>query len=147
MLEIAKEIVDTIYADATIKAALGAVDADKRIYSWYPAFDITYTTDIPAAILFRISENGRPYKWSYPNQKSKEAIYFRILSIDELVLNQINEALKNLFDNSSLETDNYSVKYIELISSSDGEPLGSPTFPIYVKNTTFAFTNIFLRTV
>jgi hypothetical protein len=141
MLELDKLVVNRIITDSSMISYLGTTANDNRVYAWYPATDIVYTTGIAeAAIIYRNSIlRERPYNWSYPSQIPNIQYFFRILSISQLKLGQISERLIDLFDLTSLESDNWTVKWIELSSAINGMNEGSPTHPIISKNVTFSF--------
>ena len=148
MLEIDALIVNKIITDATMISLMGITVQDNRVYAWYPATDISYVVDTTeVAIIYRDSMGGRPFEWSYPSQMPDIQYFFRILSISQLKLRQSAERLIELFDKSSLESTNWSVKWIELSSITDGMFEGSPTHPIMSKNVTFAFNVVVNRGV
>lgn len=148
MLELDSLVIDRIEADATMISLMGITAEDNRIYAWYPATDISYVINqIETAIIFRNSIGSRPGSWSYPSQVPNISYFFRILSISQLKLRQSAERLIELFDMSSMESANWSVKWIELSGVADGMYEGSPTHPIMSKNVTFAFTTVVKRGV
>lgn len=148
MLELDSLIVDRITSDATMTSLMGTTASDERVYAWYPATDIIYTVgSTEVAIIYRDSMGGRPFEWSYPQQIPDITYFFRILSISQLKLRQCAERLIELFDKTSMESTNWSAKWIELNSVADGMMEGSPTHPIVSKNVTFAFTNVVNRGV
>lgn len=141
MLEIDEAVIDRIENDATMISLMSIDASDNRIYAWYPAIDIVYTKDEQeVAIIFRNSLGGRPFNWSYPSQIPNITYFFRILSINQLKLRQCSERLIELFDMTSIETEHWGVKWIELSGAADGMNEGGPTHPIVSKNVTFAFS-------
>ena len=141
MLEIDKAVVDTITTDSDMISLMGITSSDKRVYAWYPFKDIVYTINVSeVAIIYRNSIGMRPFLWSYPSQISNITYFFRVLSISQLKVRQTSEKLIDLFDMSSIDTDNWSVKWIELGGIADGMNEGSPTLPIVSKSITFNFT-------
>jgi hypothetical protein len=143
MLEIDKLVVEKIKQDSTMIQLMGITASDSRVYAWYPATDIVYTVGVSeVAIIYRNSMGGRPFNWSYPSQVPNMTYFFRILSIGQLKLRQCAERLIELFDKTSIESSNWSVKWIELGGVADGMNEGGPTLPIVSKNVTFAFSII-----
>lgn len=140
MLELDALTVDRITTDATMISLMGITASDDRVYAWYPATDIVYTLgSTEVAIIYRNSMAARPFRWSFPTQIPNITYFFRILSISQLKLRQCAERLIELFDKSSMESDNWHVKWIEITGVADGMNEGSPTMPIVSKNVTFAF--------
>jgi hypothetical protein len=146
MLEIEKAIVDIVKNDSAIQVLMGGSSTDKRIYAWAPIGDTVFTEGtIEVAIIYRTTLIGRPFEWSYPSQKSDEQLFFRILSINQLKLGQVSERLIDLFDMGSLQTTNWSVKPIEILSVFDGMNEGEATKPIHVKNQSYRLSNVLRR--
>lgn len=145
MLEIEQKVVANIENDSGIDTLLNPSEADNRIYTFYPHRDVEYNSTNRSAIFYFSRMPKRNYKWSYPYQMPNIFFYFRVLSINPLELRQISEKLINLFDNTSLQTDNWSVKWIEIKSYTDGESEGGPSNVKLVKNLSFDFTNVFKR--
>lgn len=140
MLELDQLVVSRINDDTTVSTLLGGTEEDNRIYAWYPATDISYTIGVAeTAIIYRNSLGGRPFNWSYPSQIGNILYFFRVLSISQLNVRLCAERLIELFDQTSIESDNWNAKYIELNSYTDGMYEGSPTHPIISKNVTFDF--------
>jgi hypothetical protein len=50
-----------------------------------------------------------------------------------------------LFDKTSLQTTNWTVKWITVSGVADGMQEGGPSKPIMSKNVTFVFSNVFSR--
>jgi hypothetical protein len=148
MLELDALTVNRIINDATMISLMSITASDERVYAWYPAVDIIYTIGgAEVAIIYRNSMGGRPFEWSYPQQIPDIVYFFRILSISQLKLRQCTERLIELFDKTSMESTNWSAKWIELKSAADGMMEGSPTHPIVSKNVTFAFNTVVNRGV
>jgi hypothetical protein len=145
MLEINEEIVKLIENDSNISSLLGSTISDSRVYAWYPLDNLVFSDTTPAAILYRDSMGSRPYRWSYPKQMPNLFIYFRVCSIYIEKANQVAESLINLFDKTNISIDNWSIKWIELVSKTQGMPEGTPTKLVYSVNTSFRFTNVFRR--
>jgi hypothetical protein len=145
MLEINEEIVSIIEDNAEIGLLLGSTVSDSRVYAWYPLDNIVFSDVIPAAIIYRDSMGARPFRWSYPNQMPNLLIFFRACSISIEKANQVAESLINLFDKTNLSTDNWGIKWIELVNKTQGMPEGTPTKLVYSVNVTFNFTNVFRR--
>ena len=125
---------------------MGITAEDNRIYAWYPSSDIAYVLSVSeVAIIYRNTFDGRPFLWSYPSQFSDITYFFRILSISQLKLRQTTERLIELFDKSSIESVNWSVKWIKLLNAADGLYEGSPTHPIVSKNVLFGFNIVVNR--
>ena len=141
MLELDALTVSRITGDATMISIMGITSGDDRVYAWYPAEDITYTINVnEVAIIYRNSLGKRPFRWSYPSQIPDITYFFRVLSISQLKLRQASERLIELFDKTSMDSDNWSAKWIELTGYADGMNEGSPSQPIVSKNVTFAFS-------
>lgn len=148
MLELDSLVVSRITGDASLISLMGITASDDRVYAWYPATDIIYTLgSTEVSIIYRNSMGGRPFEWSYPSQIPNMSYFFRVLSISQLKLRQVSERLIELFDKTSMESTNWSVKWIELNGYADGMYEGSPTQPIMSKNVTFAFTTVVKRGV
>lgn len=146
MLEIDSAIAARIVEDADMISIMGITASDDRVYAWYPQQDIVYTQGgSEVAIIFRSSNGGRSNNWSYPSQSPDIAYFFRILSISQLKSSQCAERLIALFDKTSLQTDNWNVKWIEQSGYSDGMMEGSPTHRIVSKNVTFVFKIVLSR--
>lgn len=141
MLELDALVVSTITSDSTMISLMGINASDDRVYAWYPSTDIVYEIGgAEVAIIYRNSMASRPFNWSYPTQIPNITYFFRILSISQLKVRQCAERLIELFDKTSIESANWSVKWIELNGIADGMYEGSPSKPIVSKNVTFAFT-------
>lgn len=146
MLEIEKEIVARVSGDSSIQTLMGGSESDRRIYAWFPTGDVVYTEGtIECAIIYRMSFTGYPWQWSYPSQSSDEQLFFRILSINQLKLGQVSEKLIDLFDKGSLQTTNWSVKNIMLLSSNEGMNEGEATKPIHTRNMSYRFGVVLKR--
>jgi len=146
LLEIDQKVISMITTDVTMAGYLNGTLSDNRIYAWYPVSDIAYTIGFQeVAIIFRDSLGGRPYEWSYPSQIPHITYFFRILSINQILLSQCKERLIVLFDQKSIETTNWYVKYVELASDANGMTEGSPTQPIMSRNVNFLFKEVFRK--
>jgi len=137
-------IVDRIATDVGI-ISLAPLDSGVKIYSFFPATDIEYTPDEPASIIYDSKFTGRPLKWSYPKQYSDFLLFIRVQSIDQLILNQIVETINVLFDKTSITTDNWSIKWIEINAILTIPNEGSESNTIWGKDISFKFTNVFER--
>ena len=146
MIEIDAAVTTRITTDNTLKGYLGATAGDTRLYSWYPVRDIVYTSSTPAAIIYGNNMGGRSHLWSFPDQIPNAIYFFRVLSIGKLKLENISERLIALFDKTSITTTHFSVKWIVIAGCTDGANEGSVTNPIFVKNVSFSFSNVFRRT-
>lgn len=145
MIETDEYLVQKVIADATLISLMGISGSDKRIYAWYPTFDIVYESS-PCAIVYRKSVRGRGGDWSYPNQYPDMAYYLRTLSTDQLVLGQVAERLIALFDETYKDyTTSWIIGKIEINSVVDAPTEGDAGFPIFVKVVSFSFSNIFKR--
>lgn len=146
MIETDEYLVQKIIADATLISLMGITGSDKRVYAWYPTFDIVYSTSYPCAIVYRKSVRGRGGEWSYPNQYPDMAYYLRTLSIDQLVLGQVAERLINLFDETyKASTTSWIIGKIEINSVVDAPTEGDAGNPIFVKVVSFSFSNFFKK--
>lgn len=146
MLGLDAEVISVLDNDVTMSGYLNGNSSDNRIYSWYPITDITYIEGSQeAVIIFRNSLGSRPFEWSYPSQMPHITYFFRILSINQELLSQCAERLIELFDQKSMEVTDWDVKYIELISASNGMTEGSVTKPILSKNVSFLFKEVFRK--
>lgn len=140
MLELDALVVDRIETDATMISLMGITTEDTRVYAWYPATDLEYIINVKeVAIVYRNSMGSRPFEWSYPSQIPNITYFFRVLSISQLKVRQCAERLIELFDTTSMQSNNWTVKWIELLGIADGMTEGSPTHPIVSKNCTFSF--------
>lgn len=145
MLELNLEVVNTIIADATL-ISLMSIDANnKRVYYWEPTRDILFTPTYQAALIYRDSFGGRAGEWSYPYEWPFITYFFRVLSTSQVLLAQVSKALIDLFDLQTLQTTNWSVKWIEVVGKNTGGNEGDPAKPIYVDNVTFGFNFVFKR--
>jgi len=141
MLELDTLVVNQIETDSTMISLMGIAAGDTRVYAWYPATDIEYVVgQKEVCIVYRNSLGGRPFNWSYPSQMPDMLYFFRVLSISQLKLRQVSERLIELFDQQSLISTNWAVKWIELVGYADGMNEGSPTKPIMSKNVSFTFS-------
>lgn len=146
MIETDRYLVQTIINDASLISLMGITGSDKRVFAWYPTFDITYDTAYPCAIVYRKSVRGRAGSWSYPNQMPDMSYYLRTLSIDQLVLGQVAERLSDLFDETYKEyTTSWIIGKIGINSILDAPTEGDAGNPIFVKVVSFSFNNIFRR--
>jgi hypothetical protein len=146
MLEINKAIVARVAGDSTIQTLMGGTTSDTRIYKWYPTGDVAFTVGAAeCAVIYRTSVTGYPFRWSYPKQFSDMQLFFRVLSISQLKLGQVAERLIDLFDQGSLQTDNWSVRSIELVSMVEGMNEGEATKPIHTRNVSFTLGVILRR--
>jgi hypothetical protein len=144
--ELDKAVVDRCKNSAAFRTQTGASASDPRIYAWFPEGDVVYTEgQQEIAVIYRFSVTGRPGRWSWPWQLSEMQLFLRVLSINQLKLGQITETLIGLFDLTIMETTNYSVKDIILLSVNDGLNEGAPTHPIHVRNLSFRFSQVFHR--
>jgi len=145
MLEITKHFIDLITNNNSIKTLLGGDNTDSRIYSWNPPFDVVYTTVKPAAIFYKDSSNGRPEKFSYPQQIPDESYYFQVISFDKTKREQIIEIIENLLDYYTFNTEHFSVKTIQLRSKIEVDFEGGPTKVLYGKTLVYDLTNVFRK--
>jgi len=146
MLELRQAVVSRISNDATIQSIMGGSASDRRIYYWYPEGDIVYTErTVECAIIYRMSLTGYPYRWSYPSEFSGHQLFFRIVSINQLKLGQVVEKLIDLFDQGSLQTTNWSVRHLQLLSSVDGMNEGEATKPIHTHNQSYQLSVVLRR--
>lgn len=140
MLELDTLVVNAIESDATMISLMGITASDTRVYAWYPSKDIEYVVgQKEVCIIYRSSMGGRPFNWSYPSQMPDLLYFFRVLSISQLKLRQTSERLITLFDQQSLSSTSWAVKWISLVGYADGMMEGSPTKPIMSKNVSFDF--------
>lgn len=146
MLEIDRAIVQRISNDSTIQTIMGGTAADRRIYAWFPVGDVVFTEGtVECSIVYRVSVNGYPWRWSYPNQFSEMQLFFRIASINQLKLGQVSERLIDLFDKGSLQSTNWSVRWIELLSDVEGFNEGEATKPIHIRNQSYRLGTVLRR--
>jgi hypothetical protein len=146
MIETDRYLVQTIIADATLISLMGITADDKRIYAWYPTFDIVYNSSNPCAIVYRKSIRGRGGDWSYSNQYPDMAYYLRTLSINQTVLGQVTERLIEVFDEQyKVYTTSWMIGKIEISSVVDAPTEGDAGNPIYVKVVSFGFREFFKR--
>lgn len=146
MIETDKYLVQKVINDATLISLMGISGSDKRIYAWYPTFDILYESSYPCAIVYRKSVRGRAGSWSYPNQMPDMSYYLRTLSTDQRVLGQVAERLSDMFDETYKEyTTSWIIGKIEINSVLDAPTEGDAGNPIFVKVVSFSFTNMFRR--
>jgi len=145
MLETNAEIIDIILADNTIKTLLGHTSDDERIYAWNPSEDIIYSSSKKGAILYKEATGKRPPRWSYPHQFSNSTLFFKVVSIDQETTDKIGERLIDLFDIKNIQTTNWHIKHIELVSYNDSVPEGTPPNTQWVKVVSFMFSNVFRR--
>jgi hypothetical protein len=147
-LSLEKAIVDLFKANSSWLSVSGGTIADPRIYAWSPAGDIVFTPgSIDVAVIYRTSVTGRPGRWSYPFQIPDMQLFFRLISIDQFKLGTATEILigQNFLDQESIETNDVSVKTINLLSVNDGLNEGAPTQPIHTRNFSFRLSNVFIR--
>ena len=109
MLEIENQAISVIAGDTTIDGYLNPSVDDNRIYAWYPPTDIEYNETNKSAIVYFNNMPKRSFNWSYPSQMPDIFFYFRVLSLSQLEVRQISERLIDLFDNTSIQTTNWSV--------------------------------------
>jgi hypothetical protein len=146
MLEIEKAIVERVSNDSAIQTIMGGTAADRRIYAWFPIGDVVFTErTIECAIIYRTSSTGYPWRWSYPNQNSEMQLFFRIASINQLKLGQVSERLVDLFDKGSLQSTNWSVRWIEVVSIVEGLNEGEATKPIHIRNQSYRLGTVLKR--
>ncbi len=147
MIEIDEYVVDTITTDNTMKTLMGISASDNRIFAWYPSFDIVYDSNSPAAIVFRKSSGSRTgANYSFPSQIPNINYFFRVLSINQLVLGQVAERLMDLFDEKyNVTLTNLGIKKIGMIGNSDAPTEGDAGNPIFVKMVSFSFTTVVRR--
>ena len=147
MIEIDEYVVSTVTGDATMISLLGISASDNRIFSWYPAHDIVYSSNSPAAIVFRKSSGSRTgANYSYPSQIPNINYFFRVLSISQLVLGQVAERLMDLFDEKyNVLLTNLGIKKIGIRGNSDAPTEGDVGNPIYVKLVSFSFSIVVKR--
>jgi hypothetical protein len=146
MLEIEEAIVARVSNDAQIQTIMGGTAADRRIYAWFPIGDIVFVEGtVECSIIYRTAVVGYPWRWSYPNQGSDEQLFFRIAAINQLKLGQVSERLIDLFDKGSLQTTNWSVRWIEIVSSVEGLNEGEATKPIHIRNQSYRFGTVLRR--
>ena len=146
MLEIQSEIISRILANNDIRSWLGSTP-DERVLSWETPQDVVYSGQSKGTIFYRVSLNKRGV-WSYPKQFHNMLVFFRVVHISELERDFVAEKLIEIFDdnsNNKLETTNYSVKKIDFSNKSTGANEGTPSFPLYVSNISFIFSNIFKK--
>lgn len=147
MLEIEKAVYDFVINDSTFISLTGATSSDPRMYAWYPSGDVVFTEGSQeAALVYRHSINARGF-WSYPNQLPDFNFFFRVLSIDQTKIGQVAERLIEIFDETydKIVTTNFLVKKISLTGSFEGQNEGAPTKPVFTRNQTFRFSNVFRR--
>lgn len=145
MLEINAEIIDVILSDSTIKTLLGHTADDERVYAWNPAEDIIYSSSKKGAIFYREATGKRPPRWSYPTQFSNSTLFFKVVSIDQETTDKIGERLITLFDLGTIETTNWRIATVELLSYNDSIPEGSGNSTQWAKMVSFMFSNVFKR--
>jgi hypothetical protein len=146
MIETDRYLVQTVINDASLISLMGITSQDKRIYAWYPTFDITYHTDYPCAIIYRKTIRGRGGAWSYPNQYPDMTYYLRTLSTDQTILGQVAERLIELFDEKYKEyTTSWIIGKIGINSVVDAPTEGDAGNPIFVKIVSFGFNEFFKR--
>lgn len=146
MLEIEKAIVDRISNDAAIQTIMGGTVADRRIYAWFPIGDVVFTEGAAeCSIVYRTALTGYPWRWSYPSQASQMQLFFRIASISQLKLGQVSERLIDLFDKGSLQSTNWSVRWVEIVSSVEGFNEGEATKPIHIRNQSYELSTVLRR--
>ena len=147
MIETDRYLVQKVITDATLISLMGITAGDKRIYAWYPTFDITYENSFPCAIVYRKSLRGKGGEWSYPNQYPSMSYYLRTLSINQTVLGQVAERLIDLFDETYKDyTASWIIGKIEIGSVVDAPTEGDAGNPIFVKVVSFSFSHVFKRT-
>jgi len=147
MIEIDEYVVTTITEDSTMITLMGISANDNRVFAWYPSFDIVYSSNSPAAIVFRKSSGSRTgANYSYPSQIPNINYFFRVLSINQLVLGQVAERLMDLFDEKyNVTLTNLGIKKIGMIGNSDAPTEGDAGNPIYVKMVSFSFSTVVRR--
>jgi hypothetical protein len=146
MIETDEYLVQKIINDASLISLMGISVNDKRIYAWYPTFDIVYESSYPCAIVYRKSLRGKGGSWSYPNQYPDMGYYLRTLSINQLVLGQVAERLIELFDETyKAKTISWIIGKIEINSVVDAPTEGDAGNPIFVKVVSFSFSNFFKK--
>jgi len=146
MIETDEYLVQKIIKDTTLISLMGISVSDKRIYAWYPTFDIVYESSYPCAIVYRKSVRGRAGSWSYPNQYPDMSYYLRTLSINQLVLGQVAERLIVLFDETyKASTTSWIIGKIQINSIVDAPTEGDAGNPIFVKVVSFSFSNFFKK--
>lgn len=147
MIETDEYLVQKIINDTSLISLMGITVNDKRIYAWYPTFDLVYESSFPCAIVYRKSVRGRAGgNWSYPNQYPDMGYYLRTLSINQLVLGQVAERLIELFDETyKANTLSWIIGKIEINSVVDAPTEGDAGNPIFVKVVSFSFSNFFKR--
>lgn len=146
MLEIKAGILNYLLGDSELRTLLNSDSNDDRVYSWNPPQDIVYSDSKRSAIFYRLFVNQKPTIRSYPQQFSNMFFYLRVVSKSELDTELISEQIIKLLDEQyGFLTDNWSIKKIVLANYNDGKNEGTPSFPLYVKNLSFSFNNIFQR--
>lgn len=142
MLEIEEYIINILSSDTILAGYLGANSTVKRIYSWYPPMTISYSSTLKSAIFYKNSQNRRDLDFSYPSQEGSIIFTFQIVSINRNLIPQIEDQLKTLLHDSSIDITNWKVLNIVHAGSEYLENLGTPTYPLYVKNVLFNFDNV-----
>ena len=145
MFELKEPIYSTVTTDATIISLMGITSGDLRMYSLNPPEDVIYSDAVPAAITYFLKIGRRPNNYSYPSQEGNAFLFFRILSIDNLIAENIADRLKVLFDKMTIESDNYVVKTVMLNDMTPSDSEGSPTKPVFIINVSFRLTNVLAK--
>ena len=142
-LEICEGLLDTIRSDTAIQTYTGYSVSDTRIYSWNPMFNVIFSPTQKVAIFFRYNQNPLPVNFSYLTQRGDIYFYFQIKSPDKTLGIRCTERIENLFRDKPLTTDNYNVKIIECLGSSEGNVEGTVTRPVYVRNMSLKLKHVF----
>jgi hypothetical protein len=145
MYQLKDKIYETVINDSELISLLNITEEETRVATTYPSDDILYNDITPALLIYGMVITRRSHQWSYPNQTGNAFLYFRINSIDKMVMENIAERLIVLFDKSAVESDNWIAKTSMLNGSTEKSPEGSPSQPIYILDVSFRLSNIFSK--
>jgi hypothetical protein len=148
MREIEDYIFDKLNNDNYLKSLTGATVNDSRIYQWEPSFEPIFSSVLKAAIFYEDYQTRRDDQHTNFVQVGDIYFYFQIVSSSKDLAKQIGEYLNDLLvksDESGFSTEHWNVKNVILNNAIDGDKEGSPKLPLYTRNISYLFSNIFRR--
>lgn len=147
MLEIDKYLIDLIVNDTNISTLLGSTTEDNRIYIWNPDTKITYSPTNKSALFYSNSQIQRTLEYyAYPSQVGDIIYRFYVNSLDYVTNETLSEYLIKLLSDIAIETTNYRILKILLISNNYLGNIGTDTFIIYNRQISFLLHEVFDKT-
>ena len=147
MLEIDKYLIDLIVADSDITTLLGSTDSDNRIYIWNPDINISYSSTNKSALFYSNNQIQRELNnFAFPSQIGDIIYRFYVNSLDYSTNENLTEKLINLLSDISMETTNYKILKILLMSNDYLGNMGTDTFIIYARQVSFLLHCVYKKT-